>query len=210
MWLGKFLDLKADIDEMASEIRKKILANLKGKHKLTPLEFTILEFIFNNKGFSGYDLIQRLNEHFAGTWKAHSGTIYPILSKLKYKGFLKNKQVKSEIGPLKKVYLLTESGTRILKVKVNKNFRDQMKFIENFLIELASIYIHSLSDDAEEKEIDDRIEEVQQLLKKIFSGVIKRIPAKMGLKITCPGCNAELDQRDAAYCSFCGTSLSKK
>ena len=50
MWLGKFLDLKADINEMASEIRKKILANLKGKHKLTPLEFTILEFIFNNKG----------------------------------------------------------------------------------------------------------------------------------------------------------------
>lgn len=210
MWLGKFLDLKADINEMASEIRKKILANLKGKQKLTPLEFTILEFIFNNKGFSGYDLIQRLNEHFAGTWKAHSGTIYPILSKLKYKGFLKTKQVKSEIGPLKKVYLLTESGARILKVKVNKNFRDQMKFIENFLIELTSTYIHSLSDDAEENEIDDRIEEVQQLLKKIFSGVIKGIPKKMGLKITCPECNAELDQRDAAYCSFCGTSLSKK
>ena len=210
MWLGKFLDLKADIKDMAFEIRKKIKENIKGKPKLTPLEFTILEFIFNNKGFSGYDLIQRLNEHFAGTWKAHSGTIYPILSKLKSKGFLKIKQVKSEIGPLKKVYLLTESGERILKVKVNNNFRDQMKFIKNFLIQLASVYIHSLSDDAEEKEIDGRIEEVQELLNKTFSGVIKGIPTKMGLKITCPECNAELDQRDASYCSFCGTSLSKK
>ena len=85
-----------------------------------------------------------------------------------------------------------------------------MKFIKNFLTELASVYIHSLSDDAEEKEIDGRIEEVHELLKKTFSGVIEGIPTKMGLKINCPGCNAELDQRDAAYCSFCGTSLSKK
>lgn len=210
MWLGKFLDLKEDIKDMAFEIRKKIKENIKGKQKLTPLEFTILEFIFNNKGFSGYDLIQRLNDHFAGSWTAQSGTIYPILSKLKSKGFLKIKQVKSEIGPLKKVYFLTDSGERILKVKVNNNFREQMKFIKNFLIELTYVYIHSLSDDSEEKEIDGRIEEVQELLKKTFKGVIKGIPTKMGGKITCPGCNAELDQREASYCSFCGTPLSKK
>ncbi|TFG25548.1 MAG: PadR family transcriptional regulator [Promethearchaeota archaeon] len=207
MWLGKFLDLKEDIKDMAFEIRKKIKENIKGKQKLTPLEFTILEFIFNNKGFSGYDLIQRLNDHFAGSWTAQSGTIYPILSKLKSKGFLKIKQVKSEIGPLKKVYFLTDSGERILKVKVNNNFREQMKFIKNFLIELTYVYIHSLSDDAEEKEIDGRIEEVQELLKKTFNGVIKGIPSKMGGKITCPGCCAELDQREASYCSFCGIKL---
>ncbi len=209
MWLGKFLDLKADIEEMASEIKKKLLADLKGKRKLTPLEFTILEFIFNNKELTGYTLIQKLNEHFAGTWTAHSGTIYPILSKLKYKGYLKTKEIKSEIGPLKKLYFLTKSGERILKVKVNKNFRDQLKFIENFLIELTSIYIHSLSEKAEDKEFDERIDEVQELLKKLISSVIKGIPSKMG-KIICPECNAELDQRNAVFCAFCGTSLSKK
>ncbi|MFX1395211.1 MAG: helix-turn-helix transcriptional regulator [Promethearchaeota archaeon] len=210
MWLGKFLDLKADIEEMAFEIKKKLLEDLKGKRKLTPLEFTILEFIFNNKELTGYTLIQKLNEHFAGTWTAQSGTIYPILSKLKHKGYLKTKEVKSEIGPLKKVYFLTESGERILKVKVNRNFKDQIKFIENFLIELTSIYIHSLSEKAEEKEIDERIDEVHELLKKLFGRVIKGIPLKMGIQITCPECNAELDQRDAVYCPFCGTSLSKK
>ena len=209
MWLGKFLDLKADIEEMASEIKKKLLADLKGKHKLTPLEFTILEFIFNNKELTGYTLIQKLNEHFAGTWIAHSGTIYPILSKLKYKGYLKTKEIKSEIGPLKKVYFLTKSGERILKVKVNKNFRDQIKFIENFLIELAAIYIHSLSEKAEDKEIDERIDEVQELLKNLISSVLKGIPSKMGNKMICPECNAEFNQRDAVFCAFCGTSLSK-
>ena len=63
LWLGKFLDLKDDIDSMATEIKQKVLADLK-KSKLTPLEFTILENIFNNKGLSGYDLIQNLNKHF--------------------------------------------------------------------------------------------------------------------------------------------------
>ena len=81
MWLGKFLDLEDDINELRSRIKEELLNSLL-KNKLTPLEFTIIESIFNSKQLSGYDLIKNLNRHFAGTWEAHSGTVYPILSNL--------------------------------------------------------------------------------------------------------------------------------
>lgn len=209
MWLGKFLDLKEDLKSMASDIRNKILETIK-KTKLTPLEFTILETIINNRELSGYDLIQNLNRHFAGTWQARSGTIYPILSKLKHHGFLKIKQIKSEIGPLKKVYFLTDSGEQIIKVKVNKNFFDQIKFIENFLVELATIYIRSSPNEDIEKAIEERIDEVQELFKGTFDRIIKVIPANVAFKIICPKCNVELERSEAAFCAYCGTSLYSK
>ena len=170
MWLGKFLDLEEDIKELRSKIKEELFDNIK-KNKLTPLEFTIIESIFNNKKLSGYDLINSLNKHFAGTWKAQSGTVYPILSKLKKNGFLSIEHVKSEIGPIKKVYSLTEAGEELLKVKVNKNFREQIQFIENFLTELSTIYIRSIPEEKKVKEI----EEVKDLLKKTLESVINRI-----------------------------------
>jgi len=205
MWLGKFLDLEEDIDDLRSKIKEGIFDNLK-KSKLTPLEFTIIESIFNNQQISGYDLIRILNEHFAGTWEAQSGTIYPILSKLKRDGFLKIKTVKSPIGPLKKVYSLTEAGEEILKVKVNKNFLDQVKFIENFLIELASIYIHSFP----KEEKDKTIKEVQQLLKESINHINSTIPTSVNFKVKCSHCGAELNRDGAMFCAHCGSPLESK
>ena len=207
MWLGKFLDLKDDIDSMATEIKKEILENLK-KSKLTPLEFTILEIIFNSKELSGYDLIQHLDKHFAGIWIAQSGTIYPILSKLKNSGFLLSKQVKSVLGPLKKVHYLSESGERILKLKVNKNFGDQINFIENFLIDLASLYIHSSEEELKEEDLVKRIDEVLESLKKSFSKITTRISSKFAIIRKCPECDAETVRKEADYCAICGASLS--
>ena len=69
MWLGKFLDLEEDMKDLRLKIEKQIFTNIK-KNKLTPLEFTIIETIFNNQQISGYDLIRILNDHFAGTWEA--------------------------------------------------------------------------------------------------------------------------------------------
>ena len=47
MWLGKFLDFEDDIKELKSKIKKDMFDSL-GKSKLTPLEFTIIETIFNS------------------------------------------------------------------------------------------------------------------------------------------------------------------
>lgn len=202
MWLGKFLDLEEDLNELRSKIKDELFKNLK-KNKLTPLEFTIIETIFNYQMISGYDLIKVLNEHFAGTWEAQSGTIYPILSKLKSDGFLKISQVKSPIGPIKKVYSLTKIGEELLKVKVNKNFHDQLKFVENFLRELSSIYIHSLSQ--EEKE--QNILEVQNLLDETIQKVIEALPTTVEFKVKCSECGVELRREGAQFCAFCGTPL---
>jgi PadR family transcriptional regulator PadR len=198
LWLNKFLDLKDDIDMMKSELKKHI-----NKDKLTPLEFTILETIFNNKAVSGYELIQNLNRIFSDTWKATSGTIYPILSKLKKDGFLKSKQMKSPIGPLKKLYTLTEAGEIILKTKVNKNYLDEIRFIQNIIIELSTVYIHSFP----EVERDEKVNSVQNLIKNSFETLIKSIPANVAFKILCPECGTEIDRSSALYCPYCGLNL---
>ena len=203
MWLSKFLDLEEDLKNLRSKIKEEVFDNIK-KNRLTPLEFTIIESIFNRKKISGYDLIRILNEHFAGTWKAQSGTIYPILSKLKKYGFLKIERVKSDIGPIKKVYSLTKAGEELLKVKVNKNFQDQLNFIENFLVELASIYVHSFSEGKKEEKID----EVLNSIKKALENVIKKISHTPEFNTLCPTCGAKYDQNLVKHCSECGSPLS--
>ncbi|MFX1280848.1 MAG: helix-turn-helix transcriptional regulator [Promethearchaeota archaeon] len=201
MWLGKFLDIEGDKDDLRSKIREELLNSLH-KNKLTPLEFTIIESIFNSKQLSGYDLIRNLNRHFAGTWEAQSGTIYPILSKLEKDGFLSAQKVKSPIGPLRKVYSLTEAGEELLKYKVNKNYLDQLKFIENFLVELSSIYIHSFPESEREK----LIEQIRNLLKISLKNVMEIIPATLESKTICNNCGTEIG-REIVYCPNCGTSL---
>ena len=202
MWLGKFLDLEEDIEELRSKIEKQIFTNIK-KNKLTPLEFTIIESIFNNQHISGYDLIRILNDHFAGTWEAQSGTIYPILSKLKRDGFLKITKVKSPVGPIKKVYSLTEAGEELLKIKVNKNFLDQLTFVENFLTELSAVYIHSLPEEHKEKSII----EVQKMLRNTMDNVIDTLPSVVEFKIKCKKCGSEISRMEAKFCESCGEPL---
>ncbi len=201
MWLGKFLNLEDDIEELSSLIKKELLKSLQ-KNKLTPLEFTIIETIFNSQQLSGYDLIKNLNRHFAGTWEARSGTVYPILRKLEKDGFLKAKQVKSPIGPLRKVYSLTEVGEQLLKYKVNKNYYEQLKFVENFLVELSSIFIHSFPDQEKSKKIID----IQHALGETFKNVMQNIPPTLDFKIMCTKCGSEIG-REVAYCPNCGESL---
>jgi len=202
MWLGKFLDLEEDIEELRSKIKQEIFANIT-KSKLTPLEFTIIEVIFNSQALSGYDLMRALNKHFAGTWEAKSGTIYPILSKLERNGFLKSKMVKSPIGPLRKLYTLTTAGEELLKLKVNKNYSEQLLLIENFVVELSSIYIKSHPNE-DRKEI---IAEVQELLNTSFDRIKENIPSTLKFKTNCSNCGSEIG-RKVAFCPNCGSQLS--
>ena len=198
MWLGKFLDLEEDLGKV---IKKELFRGIK-KRKLTPLEFTIIESIFQAHEISGYDLIQKLDEHFAGTWTASSGTVYPILSKLKTNGFLNIRAIKSPIGPLKKVYSLTEAGEEILKRKVNVNFSKQVEFIENFLTELASIYIESVDDKFREEETKTVLETLEEM----FDRVLQNVPTGRALN-RCPNCETEIENSQALFCAICGAQL---
>jgi len=202
MWLAKFLDLEDGIEELRSKANQEIFEKIT-KSKLTPLEFTIIEIIFNNHPLSGYDLIQALNKHFAGTWQAKSGTIYPILSKLERNGYLNSKTVKSPIGPLRKLYNLTKAGEEILKLTVNKNYSEQLLLIENFIVELSSIFIKSHPKEVR-KEI---VEEVEATLNQSFERIKDSIPSTLKFRAKCSNCGSEID-RKVAYCPHCGTNLS--
>jgi DNA-binding PadR family transcriptional regulator len=204
MWLGKFVDIEEDLGELKEQIEKEIFKNIK-KSKLTPLEFTIIETVFNFRGLSGYDLIQNLNKKFAGTWVAQSGTIYPVLSKLERDGFLRSNMVKTPIGPLRKVYFLTEAGEEIIKLKVNKNFHDQLKFLENFLVELSSVYIRSNP----RSQRKDQMKLLEETLKETFQNVMERIPSILEYKDICENCGSEIG-RKAAYCPYCGFGLASE
>jgi len=202
MWLSKFLDLGEDLEELRSKVKQEIFEKIT-KNKLTPLEFTIIEIIFNSQALSGYDLIQALNRHFAGTWEAKSGTIYPILSKLERNGYLKSKMVKSPIGPLRKLYRLTNAGEELLKLKVNRNYTEQLLLIENFIVELSSIFIKSHPKE-DRKEI---IEEVEATLTKSFERIKESIPSTLKFKVKCSNCGSEIG-RKVIFCPNCGNQLS--
>ena len=204
MWMSKFLDFKDEIAAFPEKIKASVLGIINEKEaKLSPLEFTILEHIFNKGKISGYDLMQNLNKHFAGTWKAKSGTIYPILSKLKRKGFLNAQTVKSPIGPVVKLYSLTGAGERLIKAKVSNSFDDQMRFLENFIIELSSLYIHSFPEAKQE----EKTKAVKELLKNTLETVINEVPKSRMITATCPKCNADLTGKDGAFCDQCGAEL---
>lgn len=202
MWLSKFLDLEEDVEELRSKVKQETFEKIT-KNKLTPLEFTIIEIIFNSQALSGYDLIQALNKHFAGTWEAKSGTIYPILSKLERNGYLKSKTVKSPIGPLRKLYSLTNAGEELLKLKVNRNYTEQLLMIENFIVELSSIFIKSYPKE-DRKEI---IEEVEATLTKSFERIKESIPSTLKFKARCSNCGSEIG-RKVSFCPNCGSQLS--
>ena len=201
MWLGKFVDLESDLGELRTKRDREIFKGIK-LSKLTPLEFTIIEIILNFGGLSGYDLIQNLNNHFAGTWVAQSGTVYPILTKLEKSGFLQSNMIKTPIGPVRKVYFLSEAGETILKLKVSKNFNDQLKFLENYLIELSSIYIRS--NPRSEREVQLKL--VEETLKDSFQNITDKFPSLLEYKKTCENCSSEIG-RKAIYCPYCGYEL---
>jgi len=166
MWLSKFLEIDNLKDEVSKEIIKEFIEQ-SGKKKFTPLEFTILEIIFNSKLISTDDLILKLQEHFVGLWETESKTVKPILSKLKGKGFLKTEHTKTPLGPRTKVYFVTQAGKEILKAKVNENFADQFKLLKNFLIELSSMYVGLFP----ENEKEEKLSEVQNLLDEIMKSI---------------------------------------
>ena len=111
--------------------------------------------------------------------------------------------IKTPIGPLRKVYFLTEAGEAILKLKVSKNFNDQLKFIENYFVELSSIYIRS--NPRSERMVQLKL--VEDTLKNSFQNITEMIPSTMEYKITCENCSSEID-RKALYCPYCGFRLN--
>ena len=99
-------------------------------------------------GQYGYEMIQQLNNLFAGSWEAKSGTIYPILSKLeKNKKMILGSRKKSPLGPVKKVYILEDVGRETIDRIIRNNFDSDLEFVANFLNLISPFLLHLHRDD---------------------------------------------------------------
>lgn len=147
-WLGKSINLNDG----------------EGKIGVSPIEYIILAHLrrreLNNKdkdeplGQYGNELIKDLNSIFKGSWRAQSGTIYPMLSKLvTKKNLLISEKKKTELGPRKKVYTLNDNGRDLIDSIVRENFKSDEFFIEKYL-ELLEPFKEKFENE-EQEQIED-------------------------------------------------------
>lgn len=148
-WLGKSISAekkkggKKNIETRLSPIEVLILAQLRSRQLRN-----------NNQdvGQYGYEMIKELNDIFAGSWEAKSGTIYPILSKLQSKkGLLESYRMKSELGPVKNVYNLTQKGRDTIEQIIEQNFETDINFILNY-VDLLTPFLNEALWTKEERE----------------------------------------------------------
>lgn len=185
----------------------------KGKDiKLSALEFMILVKIFQtgSVGISGYTLMDDLTRFLAGTWSARSGTVYPLLNRLIDKGFLTAKMVKSEVGPAKKIYLVTDFSKELIEGVVSENFEPELKFFENYMQFLVDVMIQ-ISSETEESDINlEQVKQAVELFSTHVDGINKNLAGAIDLSIRkCPSCGAELDDREGQFCFACGVKLGE-
>ena len=76
------------------------------------LEGCVLEIIGRDKTY-GYEITQQLRK--LGFTDVVEGTIYTILVRLEKNKLVSTEKVPSEMGPLRKFYMLTEAGHEELK-----------------------------------------------------------------------------------------------
>jgi len=96
------------------------------KYQVSPVEFLILLTLLE-KPKHGYEIIKELEEKFEGVWLPKSGTLYPSLSRLEEKGY-----VKGVFKGNRKIYMLTSKGSEIIR-EIAKNFDREAEFLDKFI-----------------------------------------------------------------------------
>jgi DNA-binding PadR family transcriptional regulator len=99
---------------------------------ISGLELLVLSIIKNTNGISGYDIIQEIDKKFKGMWNASAGTIYPLLSRLSVKDYVKIEEV-VENNRLKKIYYITAKGVNELKNTLNSNLRRSVDSLGDYI-----------------------------------------------------------------------------
>ena len=151
--LGELLEDKNLSEITLSTIELLIIAHLRVRELRNESEI----------GQYGYDMMNDLNSLFGESWEAKSGTIYPLLSKLESnKNILTHERNRSPLGPVKKVYYLTESGRKIIDLVMKESLESDIDFILKYFNLLAPFVLN----------ITDK-EEIDRVIEKLMS-----IPAK--------------------------------
>ncbi|MCK9224545.1 MAG: PadR family transcriptional regulator [Candidatus Muirbacterium halophilum] len=85
------------------------------------LEICVLSLI-NLKDCYGYEIVSEISERM----KVTSGTIYPLLTRLKKEGYFENYVIESDEGPMRKYYKITQHG----KTRVDELIIEWKKFVK--------------------------------------------------------------------------------
>lgn len=75
------------------------------------LEGCVLAIIEEEETY-GYEIIAKLDSY--GFEHIIEGTLYPILSRLRKKGLIEGRSMKSPFGPIRKIYAITLEGSHAL------------------------------------------------------------------------------------------------
>ncbi|QEE17286.1 PadR family transcriptional regulator [Promethearchaeum syntrophicum] len=138
----------------------------KKKINLSPIEVLILTQLRSRElrnngepvGQYGYEMIQKLNELFAGSWKAKSGTIYPILSKLEQnKKLITGERKQSPLGPVKRVYTLEDLGRKCIDYIIYERFEGDIEFVMRYLNMLTPFLVRHDEDNNNDRSKSDEI-----------------------------------------------------
>lgn len=172
----------------------------KSKMGVTPIEYIILAHLryrelLNDEqiGQYGNEMIKDLNDLFKGIWEAQSGTIYPILSKLdSQKNLIIGENKKSDLGPVKKVYLLTIEGRNLIDNVIRENFKQDEEFIKRYS-ELIEPFKRMFEEEISKKNHTSSTENAENEENNDESR-------------KCPKCNEEL-AKGAKFCANCGYFL---
>ncbi|MHA1734038.1 MAG: PadR family transcriptional regulator [Promethearchaeota archaeon] len=111
------------------------LVNRKGG---SPLEYVLL-LLLRGRKLHGYELIGQLNALFGDLWKATTGTVYPVLSKMRKKELVSEEIRKSPIGPVKKVYRLAPKGELLLHQTLRDVILPEIAFVGRYVDLVDSI-----------------------------------------------------------------------
>ena len=168
--LGQLLNDNSLDDITLSTIEILILAHLRVRELRNEEEV----------GQYGYEMMNDLNQLFEDSWEAKSGTIYPLLSKLEAnKKILTHERKRSPLGPVKKVYYLTDVGRLIIDTIMKESLESDIDFILKYF-NLLSPFVIKIEDPAESERIIEKLMSIPAkgavlAMEKVITNVDKKL-----------------------------------
>lgn len=97
------------------------------------LELCVLT-VLDESDFYGYELVSKISENI----EISTGTIYPLLKKLKDEGYVTTYLEESQQGPSRKYYKITNTGKKE-KEKQLKEWMDLVKGVDKIITKLNEL-----------------------------------------------------------------------
>ncbi len=106
--------------ETESLLLDELLFKWEGVYKKGLLTFWIL-LLLNERQSYAYEMTGELRNISKGTISVDEKSMYRALSRYEKNGILKSKQKKSDIGPIRRYYYLSELGKELLRRFIERN-----------------------------------------------------------------------------------------